>query len=192
MKTIILGMSLAAGVALAITAAQAQTSRPSAQAGQTGMSRSGENSAPTKAQKEFMTKAIQGDLAEVKVGELAQQKGETQAVKDFGKTLQQDHSSNLQKAQSVAQSVGMTAPSSPSSKQQAEYQKLSKLNGAAFDKEFAREMIKDHKKDISEYSSEAKKSGPVANFAQQTLPTLRKHLNIAEQLTSSKTTGSAR
>jgi putative membrane protein len=43
-------------------------------------------------------------------------------------------------------------------------------------------MVTDHKKDISKYEKEAKSKGPLANFAQQTVPTLQEHLQTAESL----------
>jgi putative membrane protein len=53
-------------------------------------------------EQQFMTEAIQGDLAEVKMGKLAQEKGQSDRVKEFGKMLEQDHSEHLQKAQQLA------------------------------------------------------------------------------------------
>jgi putative membrane protein len=43
-------------------------------------------------------------------------------------------------------------------------------------------MVKDHKKDIAVYKREAKSSGPAASYAAQSLPTLHKHLQLAESL----------
>jgi putative membrane protein len=64
----------------------------------------------------------------------------------------------------------------------AEETKLNALTGADFDKEFVRATIEDHKKDIAAYEQAAKGTGPVAEMAQQTLPTLKKHLAAAEAL----------
>jgi putative membrane protein len=65
--------------------------------------------------------------------------------------LQQDHSAANDKAESVAQSVGMTPPTEPNKKQKADYDKLSKLSGDRFDRDFVNHMVVDHKKDIKEY-----------------------------------------
>jgi putative membrane protein len=138
------------------------------------------------ADQHFLTEAIQGDLAEVKMGELAQQKGRSEAAKQFGQMLQQDHSQHLDKAKTMAQQSGLAVPSEPNAKQKAMYDRLSRLSGAQFDEQFARAMVKDHKEDIGEYQKEAKSKGPLANFAQQTLPTLQKHLQTAEKLTGRK------
>jgi putative membrane protein len=49
-------------------------------------------------------------------------------------------------------------------------------------------MVQDHKKDISEFEKEAKKKNdPAASFANETLPTLRKHLETAQSLTKEHT-----
>jgi len=86
----------------------------------------------------------------------------------------------------------MTPPESVNAEQKAMYEKMSKLSGQQFDKEFAQHMVQDHKKDIGKFERESKKSGDVANFAQNTLPVLKKHLEIAESLNGQKTTGRAR
>lgn len=56
------------------------------------------------------------------------------------------------------------------------------LHGADFDKEFAKYMAKDHKKDIGDYEKAAKMPGDVGQLAQQTLPILHKHLDEAQKL----------
>ena len=73
----------------------------------------------------------------------------------------------------------------PTKKQKADYDRISKLSGEQFDREFAKMMVEDHKKDIREFETEAKKkTDPVAEFANETLPTLRKHLEMAQSLAS--------
>jgi putative membrane protein len=145
----------------------------------------------TKADQRFLTEAIQGDLAEVNMGKLAQQKGQGDDVKHYGQMLQQDHGEHLQKAQQMAQHLGVSPPNNPNTKQQEIYAKLEKLSGAAFDKEFKQAMVKDHQEDIAKYKKEAKSKGPLAEFAQQTVPTLEKHLQHAQALGQrAPTTGS--
>lgn len=151
-----------------------------------------ESSKQNKAADSFIKQAMQSDMAEIQMGKLAQEKGGDQKVKDFGQTLVSDHQQNLDKAKSLAQTIGMTPPDAISAEQKATYNKLSKLSGRQFDREFAQHMVQDHRKDISEFERESKKSGEVANFAQDTLPVLKKHLQIAEEISGHQTTGSAR
>jgi putative membrane protein len=68
------------------------------------------------------------------------------------------------------------------------YDKMSKMSDNAFDREFAKDMVADHKKDISEFEKKAKKKNdPAATFANDALPTLRKHLQTAQGLTKDRT-----
>ncbi|MGH6678450.1 MAG: DUF4142 domain-containing protein [Bradyrhizobium sp.] len=131
-----------------------------------------------------MTEAIQGDLAEVNMGKLAQEKGQTDRVKQFGQMLEQDHSANLQQARQVASQNGLNAPSEPNAMQRRLYIKLKGLPDNKFDAPFARDMVRDHEKDIGKYRKEAKSDSPLADFAKQTVPVLQKHLRAAEALTS--------
>jgi putative membrane protein len=141
--------------------------------------------AKTPAGKAFITKAIQGNLAEVQMGQLAQEKSQNADVKSFGQMLVKDHGDANAKATDVANQLGVTPPQEPSQKQKADYAKMSKLAGEAFDKQFASHMVMDHKKDIKEYQADTKKKDATADYASQTLPTLQKHLETAEGLTKS-------
>ena len=138
--------------------------------------------AADKATEMFLTKAMQGNLAEVKVGQLAQQKAQSEEAKKFGQMLQMDHLEANRKAMEIAKQMGVTPANEPDALQKALYDKLSKLSGAAFDREFAKEMIDDHQKAIKEFENEAKKNGAVGEFAKETLPHLKMHLQMAESL----------
>jgi putative membrane protein len=148
----------------------------------TSSSLQAQNASGTDASRTFMKKAIEADLAEIQTGKLAREKGTNEKVKNFGEKLVSDHSANLKKAKSVAQSLGIKPPVSPNSAQKATYDTLNKLAHSRFDREFTERMIEDHKKDIREFQNESKKSGVVADFARQTLPKLRQHLQVAESL----------
>jgi putative membrane protein len=143
--------------------------------------------AASKADKTFITDAIQGNLAEIQMGQLAQQKGQNDAVKSFGQMLVSDHQANNQKATQLANQLGVTPPTEPSAKQRAAYDKLSKASGAAFDRQFAQMMVMDHKQDIAKFQREAKKTkDPLGQYASDSLPVLKKHLAAAEKIESGK------
>src|SRR3954466_8950369 len=94
----------------------------------------------------FLKKAIEGNFAEVEMGKLAQQNGQSDDVKKFGQTLASDHSAANQKAIDAAKALNVTAPDGPNAKQKADYEKMSKMTGAAFDRQFAAHMVADHQK----------------------------------------------
>ena len=143
--------------------------------------------AASKADQTFLQDAIQGNLAEVQMGHLAQQKGQTDAVKSYGEMLVTDHSANNEKATQLAEQNGMSAPNEPNAKQKANYEMLSRLSGAAFDRQFAKMMVMDHKKNLGVFKREAaKKNDPLGQYASETLPVLEKHLRAAEELEHNK------
>ncbi len=134
----------------------------------------------------FAMKAAQGGMAEVKLGQLAQDKGSSDSVKQFGKKMVDDHSKANDQLKSVAAKENMTLPTEMDAKDQAIYDRLSKLSGAAFDRAYARDMVRDHKEDVADFQKEANKGkdDAIKNFAAQTLPTLQEHLKMAQGLMS--------
>jgi putative membrane protein len=130
----------------------------------------------------FLIKAIEGNHAEVEMGKLAQKIGQSDQVKSFGKMLETDHGDANKKAIQTAQSMVVSPPSGPNKEQKADYDKMVKMTGAAFDKMFAEHMVKDHKKDIGEYEKAAKAKDAAGQYASDTLPTLKKHLEAAQSL----------
>ena len=136
----------------------------------------------------FLKEAIEGNFAEVEMGRLAKKQASSDGVRSFGDMLEKDHSAANQKATAAATSLGMTPPTSPNKKQKADYDKMSKLSGAQFDKMFATHMIADHKKDIKVYERAGKKKDAAGSYATETLPTLRKHLETAQSLSAGNKT----
>lgn len=134
----------------------------------------------------FAMKAAQGGMAEVKLGQLAEQRGSNPMVKEFGRRMVQDHSKANQQLMSVASSENIAIPKELDKSDQATYDRLSKLSGDEFDRAYARDMVKDHTKDVSDFQREANdgQNGAIKNFATQTLPTLQSHLNEARKMDS--------
>jgi putative membrane protein len=132
---------------------------------------------------DFLKDAIKGDNSEIRLGQLAARNGGTPAVREYGRTLMTDHMKAKKEASRVANQLGVQPPSGAMLKADAEYVKLRVLSGKSFDREFVGYMIDDHKQDIRDFSAMARShSGPVGDLAQKQLPTLRKHLHIAESL----------
>jgi len=132
------------------------------------------------ADKEFMNKAAEGGMAEVQLGQLASTKAQNADVKAFGQKMVQDHSNANTELKSIATQKGVTLPTEVSAKHKEDMDKLSKLSGAAFDKEYVRMMVADHEKDVAEFQkqSDSGTDTDVKSFATKTLPTLKAHLEM--------------
>jgi putative membrane protein len=126
----------------------------------------------------FYRDAAEGGLAEVAMGNLAQQKAQSPSVKDFGAQMVKDHSAANEKLKALAQSKNITLPANPSVAEMATKAKLEALSGQSFDKSYIKGMIQDHEEDIAEFKREAASGrDPDARaFASATLPTLEAHL----------------
>jgi len=134
----------------------------------------------------FIKSAAEGGMAEVQFGQLAQQKASSQEVKDFGQRMVTDHTKANDKLKDIASKEGVTLPAELGMKDRALYKRLSGLSGADFDRAYMDAMVKDHKEDIAEFQKESDsgKDQSVKQFATDTLPTLREHLQMAERAAS--------
>jgi len=132
--------------------------------------------------KHFMEKAAIGGLAEVQLGNLAQQKAASDQVRQFGMRMVQDHTKANDELKRLASSKGLQLPSAVDAKHQQVADKLSKMTGADFDKAYMSDMVSDHKEDIGEFKKEANggKDPDLKAFAAKTLPTLQEHLQMAQ------------
>jgi len=148
-----------------------------------GSNQSQTNRMKQSADQAFAMKAMQGGMAEVELGRLATQKASSDDVKKFGQQMVDDHTKANDELKSIVSSKGVTAPSMADSKSESMKTKLSGLSGAAFDKAYMQDMVSDHRKDVAEFEKEANSGTDpeLKAFAAKTLPTLRQHLQMAEQ-----------
>ena len=144
----------------------------------------------------FARDAARGGLAEIKMGKLAQDNGSSEAVKAFGTRMVAEHTKAGDKLKDAAAQEHITLPTEMAAKDQATYERLSKLNGADFDRAYAQDMVKDHQQDLRDFQHEANQGNDAAikNFAAQTVPMIQQHLDQAKEMlktvsqTSSKRT----
>jgi putative membrane protein len=155
-------------------------------AGLAGMAAAPVFAAPSGADKTFASGAASGGLAEVQLGQLAEQKAATPQVKEFARTMVSDHTQANQDLEQIAQQENLNLPKQPYKKERTQAQRLEKLSGASFDKQYMTDMVQDHRKDISEFQREATsgKDPTLKSYAQKYLPVLQKHLQMAEATSS--------
>ena len=126
----------------------------------------------------FFKNAAEGGIAEVEAGHLAQDKGNSRQVKDFGAMMVKDHSAANDKLQALAASKTVVLPTTSSVEQMAAKAKLKVLSGETFDKSYVKGQISAHQDTIALFQKEIS-SGQDADakaFASATLPTVRAHL----------------
>jgi putative membrane protein len=138
----------------------------------------------TAPEKEFMANAARGGMLEVQLGNLAAQKASSADVKQFGERMATDHGQLGQKLQQLASNLNVTLPQDLKPEQQAIVSRFEKLTGKAFDRDFMKEMVNDHVKDISEFERAASQATnpDIKQFVSEALPTLREHLKMAREI----------
>jgi putative membrane protein len=98
-----------------------------------------------------------------------------------------DHGKAEDTLKTVAATSEITLPTVLDAKDRAFCDRLSKLSGEAFDRTYARDMVRDHRNDVAEFRYEASdgKDAAIKNFASQTLPTLETRLKLAHEMLQS-------
>ena len=124
--------------------------------------------------KMFMKKAAKGGMMEVAMGKLADEKGQSDDVKSFGKRMVADHSKANDELKKIAAQKNAKLPTKEP------------IVSWSSDKAYMDAMVKDHEKDLAEFQEEAKSgSDPdVKKFADDTAKMVQEHLDLAKQTQS--------
>lgn len=141
----------------------------------------GTNTTPTPADVQFLMEVTQVNMEEIKLGKLAQQKGNIADVKEMGKMMEDEHTKSLNEVKELAAKKSITLPTDVSEKGKKDYEELNSKNGKDFDKVYSDKMVKGHKETIAKFENAALSSDvDIKNWATATLPVLKKHLEHAE------------
>ncbi len=130
---------------------------------------------------QFLVNAAEINLEEIKLGQLAQERGRAAHVKELGKMMENEHSKSLVALTALAKTKIITIPSSPTDNALDAYKKLNNKSGNDFDKAYADMMVSGHKDAINifEKASLNSKDADIKNWATTMLIDLRKHLDYS-------------
>ena len=136
------------------------------------------------ADKQFVSEALMGGMAEVQLGHVASQKGTSQDVKQFGQKMVEDHTKMGGQMKGVASQVGVTPPTLLSPKDQVIKTRLESLSGKQFDDAYIRAMVKDHEADLKAFQNEAATgtSQAVKDAASQGATVVSMHLEMIKKI----------
>jgi putative membrane protein len=142
----------------------------------------------------FVTKALQGGLAEVQLGQLTLQKSNNEQLKQFAQRMIDDHTKLGDQMKPVAQQIGVAVPTNVSKKDKATIGKLGALSGPAYDQAYIKDMVKDHKQDLSEFQMEASsgQDQTVKDAASQGSQVIAQHLQMIQQIAKDQNVTMAR
>lgn len=131
----------------------------------------------------WLTAAHQDNLAEIQSGNLAAEKGHTDAVRSAGRMLSKDHAQLDAKLRPVAQQLGVELPAEPNAEQKQEAKTFKALSGTQFDQTWTHGEADGHVKaiELTEREIQHGSSPQVKQLAQSALPVLKKHLHTLKQ-----------
>lgn len=178
LQPIALATLLALGLA---SGAQAQTTTAPADSSQNTSTRA----TVPEADRDFIKAAAESGHAEVQAARMAVAKSTNAEIKKYAQMLIDDHTKANAKLAQIAKSKKVSLPKEPSLMQKGKLQLLKRADGVDFDKRFAEDMGVDAHRKVIELFREEVANGrdpEVKAFAQETLPKLEQHLEMAQKL----------
>ncbi|WP_162937434.1 DUF4142 domain-containing protein [Indioceanicola profundi] len=135
----------------------------------------------------FLKKAVQTNLAEIQLAEMALDKDDLpDRVTTAAEHVLEDHKAAQEEVESMASSYDLNLPDEPSDRQKESAEMLEDLSGDQFAAEYARILVEEHQRAIELFEQQAQSSGggndPLQQYAANQLPALRKHLTMAQEL----------
>jgi putative membrane protein len=133
--------------------------------------------------KTFVREAAIGGMAEVQLSKIAQKSGNAD-VKSFADRMVRDHTAANEQLTAIATGLGVEMPKTIDSEHERMREKLQTLHGKAFDEQYMRVMVEEHKKAVKLFQQEGRSdhNAELKQFAEKTLPTLREHQKMALEL----------
>ena len=129
----------------------------------------------------FIVTATGINLEEIRLGEVAQEKGTVKDIRELGKMMVAQHAKVLNGLTALAARKNITIPTMLSDKATADYEKLNHLSGDAFDRQYANMMVDGHKAAIALFEKESAGAidPDIRQWAAGVLPDLHIHLDHA-------------
>ncbi|HEX2529945.1 MAG TPA: DUF4142 domain-containing protein [Burkholderiaceae bacterium] len=140
----------------------------------------------------LMRQLAYANLSEISVAKLAQEKSKNDDVRTFAQHMLDDHTKALEQLQQLAQAKGVQLPTEPDAKHKAMEKRLSALSGDAFDKRYMRDAgLTDHRnaRRLVARASERAQDPDLKAMAQEQLPGIDQHLQMAQSIRSGKGIG---
>jgi putative membrane protein len=133
---------------------------------------------------QFVTDASAGNLAEINMAQLALTNSTNPDVRKFAQRMIDDHTRLNRELNAVADRDRFRPAATMNAKEQMQYNSLARLRGAAFDRAYAEDMVKDHNHDVAELEKASKslKSKDLKEAATKALPVIKEHDKLARKL----------
>jgi putative membrane protein len=135
---------------------------------------------------DFVQKAAISDMYEIEAGKIATQKGQSDAVKQFGQQMVDAHTKTTEELTGIVQQKNIEAdlPTKLDSKHQKLIDDLNSASARDFDQAYAKQQVDGHEEALDLFKQYADRGidADLKQFAQKTLPIIEHHLDAAKTL----------
>jgi putative membrane protein len=135
---------------------------------------------------DFVQKVAMSDMYEVEAGKIASEKGQSDAVKQFGQHMVEAHTQTTEELKGIvqAQSIKVELPAKLDERHEHLIEDLTAAHAEDFDKTYAKQQVNAHEKaeELFEKYAEKGDDAVVKAFAVKTLPVIKQHLEGAKKL----------
>lgn len=149
---------------------------------------SGTNPSLSAVDQQFMIKAAQSDMTEIKTSQLALSRSQNRQVRQFAQMMIQHHTQSSNKLKPLAVQKGVVLPRDLGAENQALLNQLEKISGTQFDQAYMKGQIEAHAKTQAVYQKELQQGQDpdVKAFATQILPIVTAHLRMAQNMVAGR------
>lgn len=137
----------------------------------------------------FVLQAARSNMLEVELGRLAVQRGASDAVKQHGAQMVEEHTQVNQELMQLAMQKGVEVPREMNSQNKALTDRLSALSGTSFDAAYKQAMLDSHRQAIALFQAQSQQGQDpeLKAWATKTLPNLQAHLQMVNQMAGNTT-----
>jgi putative membrane protein len=138
------------------------------------------------ADRQFATKAAQSDMTEIKTSQLALRKSKNPQVLSYAREMIQAHTDSTNKLKPIVARLNLTMPKTLGSENQALVNRLSRLSGTQFDREYTTGQAQGHAKTQAAFETELQQgqNSDLKAFANEILPVVTMHLEMVQKMTA--------
>ncbi|MFO7824587.1 MAG: DUF4142 domain-containing protein [Cyclobacterium sp.] len=130
----------------------------------------------------FLRKAAEMQMEMINFGKLAQEKGDSPEVKEFGRVMEAENTKSQTEINALAQSKSMSLPGSATDDSMEAYNDLNEETGNDFGRSYSDRMVDQHEDaiDLFENAANDSEDPEIKAWATEKLPILRVQLKQAE------------
>lgn len=132
----------------------------------------------------FFERAASGNMLEVELGKLAQDKAVNAEIKAFAQRMVTDHSAKIEELKALAAKKNVALPTELAPQHQAVCDRLEKLQGQEFDEGYADYMVRAHREmeHLLLKTAEQTQDADIRSFANETLEGVKAHYAHAQKI----------